>query len=143
MTASTATTLRVPVRTWREKAILAASISSKLPSIEGIESPVSWVDELLLGGEGETDRQIDAACGAWRYVEETLATLRALRSIEPGADAGLEVSAVILEWLSDQIDYMAETDSDSMTNEHISRREWANTLIIAIDLRDELVGGEV
>jgi hypothetical protein len=138
--AAVAATIRVPVRTWREKAIITAALGSGLPALEGIELKVGWVENLLIG-EGEADSQIDVAHEAWRYVGEILDALRTLRTIQPGPDAYIDAPANFRESLTDQIDYMGDADSDTLGVD-IGKRDWAEALAIAIDLRDEMAGGE-
>jgi hypothetical protein len=140
---ATDTTLRVPVRTWREKALLAAAIAGRMPRLEGIDTKAGFIEELLLS-ESHADRLLDEHFEAWAYVEALQSVLRALRGIEPGPDAYLEVPSGIdiQRYLGEQVDYIGETNVDEMRGEHPSKREWAEALIAGVDLRDGLAGGD-
>lgn len=97
MTTATKTSLRVPVRGWREKAILASAIGSTLGRLrEQVDLDTGFCEAHLLN-EHATNRLIDEYFGRDNANTALIvlndALLRELRSIEPGADAALVIPA--------------------------------------------------
>jgi hypothetical protein len=145
MTTATETTIRVPVRTWKEKAILASVLSRPLAGLrEGFNGYVGGVHEHLSASTA-TDELIDGYFAGRPEIESIEAALRSLRQIAPGPDATLEVPASLslLEVLDDEIQHLVTTDVEELLKgPYPSRRELAAATIVAIDLRDELAGGD-
>lgn len=140
MTSATETTIRVPVRTWQEKAILAAALTGGMPRVEGIETKAGFIEDLLLSSPC-LDRLLDLHFAAWAHAEELQNALRDLRAIEPGPHAWLDVApgVDIQRYLDEQVVYMGDTNVDELLCEHPSKRDWAEATVTAIDLLDELV----
>ncbi len=141
---ATATIIRVPVRTWQEKAILAAAIGDGLSGAwERFDGHAgSNFDHLV--DSSATDTLIDDYFGRRPEILMAEEILRALRRITPGPGSTIDIplEARLLKRLDSEISDMAEMDIDSILVPHPSRREMAEALIVAIDLRDELAGGD-
>jgi hypothetical protein len=137
MTTATDTTMRVPVRTWQEKAILAAAISNGHGGrYEEFDGHIGWATDLLDGG-GAVDNAIDAFEERRAEIADRERLLSSLRRIAPRHDAALEVPAdlPLLAMLNATIGELVEADARS---EQINQRQIAEATITAIDLRDEL-----
>lgn len=142
--AATATTIRVPVRTWLEKAILASTIAGPLTGLwEGFNADAGFYHDHLMGPSA-TDQIIDGYFGRRPEILVIERALRDLRAITPGPDAVLEVSPEVglVGHLDNEIEHLVSCDVDELLVEHPSRREIAEALIVAIDLRDEIAGGD-
>jgi hypothetical protein len=146
-TAATATAIRVPVRTWREKAILASTIGEPLAGhyeqLGASNFGLPCVERLL-----HDDQAVDCAIDA--YTENECRTsiasierlLEALRDVAPGPDATLELpdGFQLLANLEELIDELANCNVRDMLVEVPTQRDIAEATVLAIDLRDELAG---
>jgi hypothetical protein len=137
--------MQVPVRTWREKAILASVLCNPLSSLwDGFDGYVGGVHAQLYASSS-TDDIIDEYFGRRPQVDAIESLLRSLRGIAPGPDATLEVPPgfPLLEKLDEEIRDLVSTDVDELLKgPYPSRREIAEASIVAIDLREELGGGD-
>lgn len=146
MTTATATTTKVPVRDWREKAILAAIISKPLPhhyerlaSAYALELPNI---EYLLHDDRAVDVAIDAYTDARAPIVAIETLLAALRDVTPGPEATLELpdgDVQLLHNLDELIDEFADCNVVDLAGA-VSQRAIAEATVLTIDLRDELVG---
>ncbi|MGH2904278.1 MAG: hypothetical protein ACRDK7_11965 [Solirubrobacteraceae bacterium] len=143
-----ATTIRVPVRTWQQKAILASMVVHQLRSL--YEEKERFIcgdiyDHLM--DETATDRLIDSYVGEGTEIVAAERLLFDIRAVVPGPDAALGIPEGynLAARLEATIDDLCELDVDSLLPhvEHPSRREMAAATIVAIDLRDELSGKPV
>jgi len=142
---TTATMIRVPVRTWQVKAILAAMIGAPLSGLYDERSGTYLAGAAeQLRDSSTTDALIDAYAEERAPIAAIEELLFALRSLTPGPEAVLEVPSEygLLEKLDGVIDELAG-EKVSGYNPHVqvaNQRQVAEATIIAIDLRDELVG---
>jgi hypothetical protein len=142
MTTATSTAIRVPVRTWQEKAILAAAISSPLAGMwEGFDGHVGFCHDQLLNKDA-TDRLIDRYFGERPEITIIENLLRSLRAITLGPDAVLEVPTEfgLLEGLDDEIKDMSSLDVSELLPhvDHPDQREMAAATIVAIDYQQTI-----
>jgi hypothetical protein len=145
---TTATTIRVPVRTWQEKAILAAAIGAPLRYIEtnhdAFELGETYVHLLAeVATDGLIDEYFHKLPEGSVDVRAIEHALRSLRAMAPGPDAVLEIPADLglLKMLDEQIADLVSLDVEGLMPhvEHPDRRTMAEATLVAIDLRDELV----
>lgn len=139
-----AMTIRVPVRTWREKAILAAAIASPLGGLwEAFDAHIGFSHDHLMRPD-RTNQIIDDYFARRPEIVCIEAVLRHLRAITPGPEMILEVPVEVdvLKQLDAEIQHLASTDVDELLGDHPSRREAAKALIEAIDLRAAVGGGD-
>jgi hypothetical protein len=144
MTTATSTPIRVPVRTWQEKAILASAISSPLADLwEGFDGHVGFSYDHLLNTDA-TDHLIDEYFNQRPEITIIENLLRSLRAITPGPDVVLEVPAEfgLLKGLDEEIKDMSSDVSELLPHvERPGQREMAAATVVAIDLLDDLVTG--
>jgi hypothetical protein len=140
MTTPTTTMMRVPVRTWQEKAILCSVIGGPLLGLH--ESQGIYLGNVAeqLYDETSTDQLIDAyleSRAPITVIEQLLATLR---QITPAPDAALAVPAEfgLLERLDEEIQELAGLNvSEFLPHvKHADQRQVAEATVIAIDLRE-------
>lgn len=146
MTTTAARSMRVPVRTWRERAILAAAIGTPLYGLwEQLDGELGSASDHLLD-EGATDGLIDSYFERRPGILVIEQLLKALRTIVPGPDAVLEVPAGydVCKALAEEVSDMASYDVEALLPhvKHPSRREMAEATIVAIDLLAEITGGD-
>jgi hypothetical protein len=136
---ATATDIRVPVRTWQEKAVLATAIGAPLYSLTDSNDHVGGGNEFLAGPEA-ANILIDAYRDRRAEIRSTEALLYALRDIEPGPDSVLVVPGEygVVEALSRAIEELVETDISRLYAhaQMTSQRQIAEATVVAIDLRD-------
>jgi hypothetical protein len=141
MTTATETTIRVPVRTWQEKAILAYVLAYPLYNLyETCAHNIRLGEaEQHLEDEGASQRLLNGYHGHVEPIKVIESHLSTLEELVPGPDTVLELSrrVPVLEGLDDAIESLvSNTRADGV-------RGKLEGAIVAINLRDELVGGDV
>jgi hypothetical protein len=137
MTTVTTPMMYVPVRTWREKAILAAAIASPLSGFwEAFDCHAGFIHDHL-AAPGATDDLLDGYFGSRPELELVEGLLRTLRSTVPGPESMLEVPGEfdLVQELSDEVAHLASQDVEDRAP---GRREAAKATIVAVDLLAEV-----
>lgn len=136
---ATATALRVPVRTWQAKAILTAAIGEGFGLDPG--PSVGFVESFLLD-ERDANDAIDRFRSEREEDVKAEAVLFALRDLEPGPTATLNVPSDfdVGRRLAEIVDTLLAMKPPPSGRP--SQREIAEAVIVAVDLRDEILGGD-
>jgi hypothetical protein len=140
MTTATAATIRVPVRTWQEKAILAYVLAYPLYDLYETRSHDIRLGEVEqhLEDEGASQRLLNGYHDQVEPIKVIESYLSSLEALVPGPDAVLELSSrvPVLQGLDDAIESLvSEPRADGVRRKLRGKLERA---IVASDLRDEL-----
>lgn len=148
MTTTAIYTRRVPVRTWREKAILGETFarSAAMRAAEFGDNP-GMLDEIWLTDEIHAGDCLDTKIDNYAAQRDRFLTadtlLLALRRMSPGPGAALEIPPGfdILGELDHTIQGLEETTVADLVDPRCSQRDIAEATTTAYALRDEITGG--